>query len=127
MTWVDKEILGEIADRVLQLSMVGIDAEFCRADYSPLSQNTLATLHIASDNKVFIFDCLALAKEAIFRDFLTKLFAQGSIMKAGHSFNCDLEVIEQSLNCKIKEINNLLDFGCDPQTKKRVSLAKLVE
>lgn len=127
VTWVTLENVGEAMDSVLSLSTIGIDAEFYKEDYSLLSQFMLATLQIASDKKVFIFDCLTVGKETEFKNFLIELFASPSILKAGHSFNSDLEVIERSLSCKITTINNLLDFGCDPQTNKQISLANLVE
>jgi hypothetical protein len=125
--WVDQSNFAECSGQILDLSAVGIDAEFYKEDYSMLTQPLLATIQIAGDNRVFVIDCLSLAKNPALKNLIIVLLANPMVLKAGHSFNSDLEVIERSLECKISTMNNFLDFGFDTQTNRQVSLATLVD
>jgi hypothetical protein len=123
---VDQSNINYARSELESVFRVGIDAEFYRKDFHTISQNILATIQIACESKIFIFDAISLIGDETFEQTLTNLLRNENIEKLGFAFHNDIEVFQRSFPNVLFEINNLIDFGYDSNTKQNISLAHYV-
>ena len=126
---VDK--VDHVFHRTCQLFLsapcVGVDGEFCSDTYG-VNHPTIATLQIATEKVVAIYDFVKLGQAPELYEFCKKLFADPKIEIVGHTFHSDIGVLRASFReDQPLEFNNIINIEQLIRVDgKGVGLAKLV-
>lgn len=108
--WVDLKNIKKAIEKILVKKKVGIDCEFYVANCTNFSQTKLATFQLATNDLIFIFDCIGLIDSKDFCDFFVLLMENENILKIGHSFKGDIKVFEDTFKVKIKNSKNIVNI-----------------
>ncbi|KAL4512061.1 hypothetical protein ABPG72_005063 [Tetrahymena utriculariae] len=102
----------QIAVEILTKSkFVGFDSEFIPR-WNKFENGGIATLQLATNNKIFIFDTIKLLENEIFLDFVTFLFENENILKIGHSIWQDINEMDKTFKSKKEmKIKGFQDVG----------------
>ncbi|KAL4503815.1 hypothetical protein ABPG73_017558 [Tetrahymena malaccensis] len=102
----------QIAVEILTKSkFIGFDSEFI-PKWNKFEKGGIATLQLATNDKIFIFDTIKLIENEIFLDFVTFLFENENILKIGHSIWQDINEMDKTFKSKKEmKIQGFYDVG----------------
>ncbi|EAR93672.2 3'-5' exonuclease (macronuclear) [Tetrahymena thermophila SB210] len=102
----------KIAVEILTKSkLIGFDSEFIPR-WNKFEKGGIATLQLATNNKIFIFDTIKLLENEQFLDFVTYLFENENILKIGHSIWQDINEMDKTFKAKKEmKIKSFQDVG----------------
>jgi hypothetical protein len=125
--FVVKNNLKEATEELLKAQRVGVDGEFYTENCTNFCENIMGILQIATGSKVYIFDCIELRAYFQFNYFIYQFFKSNSILKIGHSFHGDLDVMRRSFQISNLEGNRIINIETLVEGKNTVGLSKLCD
>ena len=66
-----------------------------------------ATLQLSTEQKSFVFDCVALENSQKFKDFIYTFFADEKIEKIGHSFTADIQALNKTFGINLVKFSRI--------------------
>ena len=121
---VDEKNIKKSILEIMKKKKVGMDCEFYVENCTNFVSSKLATFQLATENFVYIFDCINLINSKDFYKFFVLLMENKDILKIGHSFHGDIKVFEDTFKIKIKNPQNIVNIEkiCG---RKSISLANI--
>jgi len=108
---IDSEIFEAAKKDLLSASTVGLDSEY-RLNTNRFEKRQTSILQVPTEKKVYLFDVQSMGESLQYQELIWKLFANPKILKIGHSFLGDLQIIKnEHENNKNIFIKNYLDIG----------------
>ena len=105
---------------------LGVDCEFYNTDATNFSENKLATMQIAAKDQVYVFDCIELIDNDVFKNFVTDILESPNYTIIGHTFKSDIDVIRHTLELNELKPKNIINVERLFSKNNKFGLAKMV-